>query len=71
MNSRNERRKKRMERIEQRNRHLLEENRIMHDHLRELEMKHDLLKKEYNRYAIYVTIMLIILTSLYVYLMTL
>ena len=71
MNSRNERRKKRIERIEQRNRHLLEQNRIMHDYLHELEMRHDLLKKEYNRYAIYVTIMLIILTSLYVYLMTL
>ena len=71
MSSRNERRRKRMEIIEQRNRHLLEQNRIMHDYLYELEMKHDLLKKEYDRYVIYVTIMLIILTSLYVYLMTL
>ena len=71
MNSRNERRRKRMEIIEQRNKHLLEQNKIMREYLYELEMKHDLLKKEYDRYVIYVTIMLIILTSLYVYLMTL
>lgn len=71
MNSRNERRRKRMEIIEQRNKHLLEQNKIMREYLYELEIKLDLLKKEYNRYTIYVTIMLIILTSLHVYLMTL
>ena len=71
MNSRNERRKKRMEIIEQRNKHLLEQNKIMREYLYELEMKHDLLKKEYDRYVIYITIMFIILMSLYIYLMTL
>ena len=71
MSSRNERRKRKLEKLERYNKQLIEQDMMIRNYVYNLEIKYRLLQKEYDRYAMFVTLVLIFLSGLYVYLITL